>query len=274
MKQFSVAFFVLLLACKNNNNHFESRNLRFPNGGLQYIMPATQLDSINFCLPLKDSFSNSANINTYHFLTAFNEPNLSLKGRDEPIFRLILEGFGWEPLIVTFNPDRIIIKIADKGLIWPDDNYNQLNELEVLHLRILERNLDISIFRISSDERRLFDSLTRLNPMLNDLAYYLRLYQKMIAKDPFTYKTIVRILTAEQYKSIIDSINASGYWQVGHFHRLPVGAFDGAGFYLEANTRMQYQFVQQEVGFGTTRFSELCSYLLEVAGLSDKYNLE
>jgi hypothetical protein len=240
-----------------------------------YSTPLTLLDSINFCLPLKDCFSNTATTNTYHFLKAFDEPNLSLKGGEESIFRLMLGGFGWKPLIITLIQDRIIVKIADKGLIWPDDNYSQLSDLEALHYRILETNLHFSSVRITKNEQQLFDSMTRMNPMLNDFAYYNRLYEKMISKDPFRYKTIVRIISTEEYQTIIDSINASGYWKMTNVNHMPEVATDGAGFVLEAHLRERYQFVQQDVGcYGTGKFTRLCTYLLKVARLDNTYKLE
>jgi hypothetical protein len=107
--------------------------------------------------------------------------------------------------------------------------------------------------------------------------YYDLLYGKATVKgSPFKYKTVVHYIDEKKYHNIIDSINLSGFWQMPHcLTMINFVAMDGAGFYLEANTKQQYQFVQKDVETNdTTKFTRLCKYLLQDARLERQYKID
>ena len=272
---FVLAFIAIFLAC--NQNDAEKDDIEFPSGGVNYISPVTQIDSINYSLPLKDSFSSLAIKNTFDFFAAFDEPNLSIEGQDEPVFRFVLDGMGYKPLIINFRRQKIISKIAESGLIYQETDRDLLNEVESLHYRIVGRNLGFFFGKVSETEQRLFDSLTNSNPRLKDMHYFDLLRKKATVKGPsFRYKTIVQNINGKEYHNLIDSISHSGFWQMGHNQTMiRYAAMDGAGFYLEANTKQQYQFVQKDVETNdTTKFTRLCKYLLQVARLERQYKID
>jgi len=265
---------IIFAACKEAPTEF----FYISDGGLNYINPITPLDSINYCLPLKDSFSRGTIKYTYDFYRAFDEPNLSHNGKENPIFRFTLDGFGEKPTIITFTQQKIICKIYESGLIYPDTDPDRLTEIERLHLKVLEWNLGFTYGKIAKANKQLFDSMTKSNPLLKDRNYYNTLHRKIVIKgNPFNYRTIVKIMEPGSFWPIIQNINESGYWNMKHDQSMNKSwgaAMDGAGFGLEANYKKQYQFVYKEMEANdTTNFTRLCKYLLEVAGVSNKYHL-
>ena len=73
-----------------------------------------------------------------------------------------------------------------------------------------------------------------------------KLIEKIFYKkstDTFSYSTNIIPITKKEYNTIVDSINASGYWKLPPYLPEVRDVMDGDGYSLEANAYGKYNFV-------------------------------
>jgi hypothetical protein len=205
----------------------------------------------------------------YRILTAFNEPNISVRPSEKPIFRLIYEDIT-RCFIVTLNTDKIIVKYGNLVNYMKYDD-SVLTNLENLHFGILNLNFPIiknNKKNKSAERQHRLDSLIKIYPILLDAKYYRFLLDKyyVLNKKPFAYVENKIPISRFQYSKLVNLINASGYWKLPIYNHCSNPPTDGFGFTLEANTRTKYNFVESgECLDGSTYFTKACQELIKYA---------
>ncbi|MES1219997.1 MAG: hypothetical protein ABUT20_31130, partial [Bacteroidota bacterium] len=170
----------------------------------------------------KDSFR--AAYDDLEFYKHFNEPNISLRPAGKSIFRFIHAGYGsdYPANMIILTENEIIIKEGLKGDAIPywintkklsEKEYSDLNYF-CLYFPFTKREKSYSV-----GKNNFLDSLITANPKLLQSEYYKLLMDKAksIIDKPFYYKTYRISISANQFKTLVDSINTSGYW---NFHMI------------------------------------------------------
>jgi hypothetical protein len=81
-------------------------------------------------------------------------------------------------------------------------------------------------------------------------------------------------LTKEQYSSLIQQINLSGFWAMPYRVECEDPAMDSDGFTLEANTKKKYKIVSVGGCPGdTTKFTKACQKLIDFAKMDKEMHL-
>jgi hypothetical protein len=226
-------------------------------GGYPYPDHIANRDSNLYFYPVKDrqsmrdSFYDSY---MYLFFKGMDEPNMSLKPTSTPTYRFVYEGYANpNDYIITLSEKEIVVKKlskvdSDRQIIYPDTN--RLTPQERFFVKILDEDFPINKPNPHHlRHRRKLDSVDRLYPQLLDPSYYNSLMEKegLLTYRHFQY-TLKKIpITPETYKSLVKTIDTSGYWQFPP--KLPpenhiIDVFDAAGFILEANSSQKYNMVE------------------------------
>ena len=126
-----------------------------------------------------------------------------------------------------------------------------------------------------AQRKRSYDSTLANTPQLLDPRYYDYLLRKaaVIRKEKFNVSTKRIKISKEEFKKIVDSINASGYWQMSYPAEY-CGAMDANTFTLEANNGKKYNAVSTEQCFNeNAKYSQACNDLMKIAkvNLADFY---
>jgi len=181
----------------------------YPQGGYNY--PKTVEDSNDYTYPIKDSFPPRKHpIDPYKFLMPFfDEPNISLAPKPNPVFRLFLFG-SHSPAVITLIKDSIIIKkshdefwLRDTSILTPD---------EKIQLRLLSRKSSYRyITERAAKSTKFKDSLLKLYPRLFDEGYRDTLYKKdrdnPIRNMSFHYTVTRKQITHIEYYELVNLIN-------------------------------------------------------------------
>ena len=251
---------------------------KYPEGGFDYPKNVSNNDTNFYYYPLKniepkrDAFQDTY---TYLFYQTFDEPNLSIKPQQKEVFRLTYGGALGESVIITFTEDGIIVKKGSPRNIYSEDT-SQLTGIEKFHLNILNRRFPIDTSGKNPFVKHYLDSLTKLYPQLLQPTYYHKLYDKTIVRngEKFTYPVTKISLTKQQYDSLIQQINSSGFWAMPYRIECRDPAMDGYSFTLEANTKEKYKIVT--VGGcsdDTTKFTKACQKLIDLAKMDKEIQL-
>jgi hypothetical protein len=103
-----------------------------------------------------------------------------------------------------------------------------------------------------------------------------KLYEKTIVRstEKFTYSVTKVSLTKQQYYSLIQQINSSGFWTMPYRIECPDPGMDGYVFTLEANTKEKYKIVSVEgCSDDTTKFTKACQKLIDLAKMDKEIQL-
>jgi hypothetical protein len=242
-----------------------------------YKVPRTKLDSINYMLPVDDIPMDSVSVgNSRIFMEAFDESNISLKGADTPIIRLVVSVRHKKSMIIRITGDRLIRKVYQSGAYYPELNLELLTEQEKKDFNSLEYNLGLKSRVLPEHFKRWYDSVTAVNPTLKSQSYYDELVQKATVSDKLKYKTDTFVITRSTLNDLYRKIKASGCLQLPPFDSTPCfDSHDNGGFYLEVNSPQKYSIVQQTYGCKKRAgFAELYTYLVALAKLKDEYSLD
>jgi hypothetical protein len=251
--------------------------IKFPDtGGYNYPNKIDNRDTDFLCYPLIDSFSRKDSFETAlygkYVLSAFHEPNLSLKAAEQPIFRLVYESW-YKQTIISLTQTKITIKEVKTGLAFPiEDDTSKLSSMERYHYSILKWNFPLentTKIRFPS----FYDSITQVYPELLDPAYFKFLLEKVKIeeREAFEYSTKVIPISKQKFVYLINLINSSGFWTMPYHIRCKYMDTDAAGFILEANTSKKYKVVFAiDCGDDRSKFKIACQELIKSAELDKK----
>jgi len=221
-----------------------------------------------------DSFKDALE---YYFYQTYDEPNLSIRPQPSPVFRLSYSGRGNTMVILT--PTELTVKKSPATAISKyiyDSSRLDATELKLLNLLNNNYPLDHVDAKLHPGKRHYLDSMASLYPRLRDPAYYMYLYQKLIVLNPNPghYTTIKKSISRDEYESLVNLINASGYWQLPYRHACTEMIADGDWLALEANTPEKYNLVAGPVCPGdTNNYYKACQALVNFANLDKKIKL-
>jgi len=270
------AICIFLPSCRSGSS--------FPPGGHPYPKQIIDSDMTSYIYPLKDSLSKLDSFNHIWdgmLFQDFDEPNLSLRPLKTTEFRLFQPGFRqYDGLIISLTPTMITVK---RQSAWHHRFTTDTNKLSPLERRLIEfmgRNYG----KPRPDSIRwplwyhYIDSMEILYPQLRDPAWYLKTVKKEMIHDT-AFKpcgSITREITSNEYQLFVDSLNASGYWNMPYERECHEGlAIDGPYYFsLEANTPNQYNFViGNPCPNDTNLFYKACQHLARLAGLEKEINV-
>ncbi len=264
MNYLRILLVVLLLSCRSGFD--------YPEGGYNYPINLTGNDTNYYSYPLLAISPKSDRFSGYFqhlFYQPFEEPNLSIRPLAKETFRLTYsQGMG-ETIILSFNEEEITIKKVIPGGLYDQDT-SKLTKLESAHFRILERWFPFETKGNIPGLKKHLDSLSLLYPELLDVNYFLMLYDKVKVrnKEKFIYQSKKNAITKKAFSSIVEQINASGYWQLPYIVECEPTSTHGPNFTLEANTFKKYQIVNRGVCRGhESGFLDLCQKIIAFAGL-------
>jgi len=256
----------------------------FPTGGYLYPKSISEKDTGFYLYPLKDILSKLDSFNhiwdNYEFQN-LGEPNLSLRPLKAPEFRLFQPGYREsDDLIILLTPTTLTVKRQSAFHHRFITDTNRLSQLE--------RNLMWFMYyhygkpRPDSLKRPLYyhfvDSMERRYPQLKDPKFYVQIAEKARVSDTAfrPCRSATRNITPYEYQSFVDSLNASGYWQMPYKRECNEGlAIDGPYYFsLEANTPERYNFVNgNPCPNDTNLFYKACQHLARLAGLKKEINI-
>ena len=259
---------MFLLSCNSG--------IKYPEGGFDYPKSIAGKDTNYYRYPIVDFTKNDRFAEYFErfFYMQFEEPNLSIKPLIKETFRLIYTNESGETVFLNFNEDKIIIKKGFPGGMYGEDT-TKLNKLENFHLNLFHRGWFPlhETEKLSPAFKKHLDSLSLLYPELLDVDYFIRLYEKVTVRNnkKFVYKMKKIAITKKVFSSIVEQINASGYWQQPHHIENDEISADGTSTTLEANTFRKYNIVNRSGNPGNgDDFLKLCQKIIVFACLDKK----
>lgn len=276
MKAFSIIFLIWIFGCNSDGKY---PTIVYPEGGYDLPKHVEDKDTSFFCYPIKSLESSRDSMNDsfwgHKLLSAYNEPNISIRPLKKPIFRFSYEPSTSPAYIITLTEGSIIIKKGSRTNYLNVDR-TKLTELENLHYDILENNYPIIKNNKEGKKRyrqHYLDSVIKVYPQLLDPAYFPSLLNKTIIPNetPFTYTTRKISISRFDYNKLVDLINTSGYWKLPINNRCGNPPNDGFSFTLEANNGEKYNIVKSGSCLDeSTNFTKACQELLKYARVADE----
>ncbi len=254
------------------------RNFKYPEGGFDYPDNVSNADTnyyyyaIKDILPKRDAFRYAY---AYLFFQPFDEPNLSIKPQKKETFRLTYFATMDSCVVITLTENQIIVKKGSPNILYGEDT-SRLTNMEKFHLNLLEKRFPIDTIGKTPFVKQYLDSLTKLYPQLLDARYYHKLYDKRISStgEVFTYSITKLNLTKQQYSSLVQEINSSGFWSMEYNVECENQPMDAYGFTLEANTKKKYKIVTAGAcPDDTTKFTKACQKIIDFAKLDKEIKL-
>jgi hypothetical protein len=272
MKLITIVFLLLLYGCDSK--------VKYPDGGYEYPKNVSVKDSNLYFYPIKDVESKKYAFGDYYSYLLyqwFEEPNLSIKPFAYDIFRITYEDAFGDRKIIILRDGLLTVKEGNTDGLYEDGTI-QLDSIEQLHLRLLDRFFPIEEIDRKSKYRKYLDSMTNAFPALLDPGYYHKLYEKSFIKTTkkFKYKTSNVALSGKEYASLIKELNESGFWTLPYVLECAqqYDIADGDLFTFEANTQHKYQFVRvYGCPNNETRFTILCQKIIHLAKLDREVDL-
>jgi hypothetical protein len=270
MRYFLIILTLLFFSCQTQT--------KYPEGGYSYPKNISNADTNFYYYPLKDiepirdAFQDAY---AYLFYQPFDEPNLSIKPQPKETFRLTYSTAFGSSVIITLTEDQIIVKKGSPYIIYDEDT-SHLTDIEKFHFKLLKRRFPIDTIGRNSFVKHYLDSLIKQYPQLLDPTYYHKLYDKTIARNgkKFAYPVTKINLTKQQYSSLIQQINSSGFWTMNYRVDCEYPPMDGYGFTLEANTKKKYKIVSAgSCSDDTTKFTKACQQLIDFAKMNNEIRL-
>jgi hypothetical protein len=111
---------------------------------------------------------------------------------------------------------------------------------------------------------------------LLDPAYYHKLIEKTIAynDEKFSFETTKYPISKEQYRSLVEGINTSGFWSLPYHIDCAASIADGVEFTFEANTKKKYKVVWVfSCPNDTSNFHKACQKIVEAAKMDKEVQL-
>lgn len=263
-----------VLSCKTHKV-----NIDYPKGGYDFPVSVDTSFSNYYYYPIKDLESRRDSFwdgVMYKFYHAFNEPNLSLKPAEKPVFRFEYSGWRQKPVIILLTEGYIIVKEGKTEDVYIETS-SKFSDIEKWQYGLVTHlYLPIDSDHFSPRRKRFIDSAINLYPQLLDTKYYRYLFEK--ATDTayqFTYSTVIKAISNSEYEYLVNKINSSGYWNLPPVVKCKEAIADGGGFILEANTVKKYNVVkvQQVCPNDSSKFILACQELIKYARMDKQINL-
>ncbi|WP_336516553.1 hypothetical protein [Pollutibacter soli] len=274
MREIVVILSLSLFSCSNST---QNSPITFPDVGYLFVKQPDPKDSSFPFYPTRhlESIRDSTYDAFYltKLLDVFDEGNISLRGQEKPILRVIIQPSVASPIqIIRFTEGEVVVKKGNR-VDYLKLNTKNLSPIEEQHFQIFNGGVPLSrrIRESNSVGKRFWDSIIKVYPQLMEDEYYEYIMDK--AFDPlegsFTYSTRSIPFKRKQFKEMVDSLNSSGYWQ------LPIALgcrnmpTDGDLFIVESNSGSRYGVVK----FSTcndkpTKLKKTIEKLLTYAGVS------
>jgi hypothetical protein len=291
MKLLVILFSFFLVSCKDQ----AGLNIEYPPGGYDFSKNNTDKDA--YCFPPAGKISRRDSFHVAHedayFFQLFEEPDISLEPARKTIFRLAYSD-RFDSYIISLNENEIIVKDG-KGRDWLELDYSQLTESEKIHYDILRTDYPIdektsfeknppppppppyeNLIESTTQRRRVWDSIKKVNPELLKNEYYDYLLKKAASntKDTFSYSTRHIKIDNDQFLKFITLLNQSDYWKMNYYCYCTT-VTDPYRYSLETNTGKKYNYV----GFwgpgetDTTKFHKACQELIQMAKVDNRIRL-
>ncbi len=244
---------------------------QYPEGGYLYPKNVTDKNRILYNYHIRDSMTPLEKWRddyTYIYYGAFNEPNLSIRPLPKETFRFVFSDAFEYSVMITFNRDSMIVKKGNPTVLYENDT-TRLSAIENLHLRILNRRFPIDTTGKKPHVKRYLDSMVKLYPQLLDPAYYHKIFDKyrVSTGEKFTPVITRMPLSKQQYTSLIQEINSSGFWSLPWRIDCKAAMADGYGFHLEANTKTKYKVVYvMGCPDDSSKFTKACQKIIDATG--------
>lgn len=261
---------VYVLSCNSSDKSLD--------GGYSYPKNISLKDTILYFYPLKNIETKKRAFGDYYihrFYERFQEPNLSLRAFKKATYRLTYSDAFGDNVIIVLSDNVLTIKKGNTSGLYTDGT-SQLNPVEQLHLRILNRHYPIDEMAQSEKFKNYYDSLVRANPNLLDPAYYHAIYEKSFVSTnkEFTFSTTSVPLSKQQCDTLLKEINISGFWTLPYFIECNHAIADGFQFTLEANTENKYQVVTvNSCPNNVTKFAQVCQKIIKLANVDKTIDL-
>jgi hypothetical protein len=262
MKFVAFISLILIFSCK--------QIITYPVGGYDYPKSISGNDTNFYDYPIrnflskKDSFQHSF---SYLFFQPFDEPNLSLRPLAIETFRLTYSTAFGESVIISLQNGEMIIKEGTPAELYETDT-SALTQIENYLLRLLNRRYPIDTAGKQPAQKKYLDSMVKLYPQLLDPSYYYNLYKKSYIQktEKFDYTVRKVKLKENQFNSLIEEINSSGFWKLPYKIECSDYPADGDGFTIEANTQNKYQTVSINSCSSTEiKFKNICQKIFGLA---------
>lgn len=277
---FAILLFIIFLSCNETDNKLCTPDTSRWKNAFAYPDHKNRSDTDIFSYPIKDYLSLQDSLVHVNYGTAyfqkFNEPNFSLRFFGIETFRFYYHTNEGYPINISFNNKEITIKTGKKGLVEQVLNYDKLDSLERKQLRFFERFTFANKENFSVERKKYYDSFTMIHPELLSTKFYRSLFNKAIDNDSlrFEYSTTIIKLTPKDYCQLIDSLDASDFWNLPWRINYPEGINDGGGYTFEAHTKNKYKLVIcYGMPINTLGLTHFCQYLVNAAALHEKVNL-
>jgi hypothetical protein len=267
MKYLFIAFFLILVSCKNEP-------IIFPDGGYAFINTDTIKDKTFPSFPIRDLMNTKDSMNAvfeeFYVYRNFKMPNISLKAAKKEIFILSISS-GFNPYYFFTLTDRKIIAKKCEFKKRAVKVENELTELEEFQLEYLKTNFPLQRgkreFPMKEKWKHFADSLLKLYPEMGDVNYYKYLFYKAYPNNnEYFIKTEIIPLSNETYKNLITKINKSGYWRMPLHIDCANAPTDGIGFSLEANNGKKYNWVSSgDCMDSPSDFKKACQEIINYA---------
>ncbi len=270
-----------LFACKDlHKGNDYLYDLSTAKDAFDYPNLSNKTDTDIYVYQLKDTLNRRDSfLYVYYgsnYLKQFNEENLSLRPSALETFRFSYTPFGRKPINITFDKDKITVKLWKSGSLDRIYNYSKLDSLEFIKFRFLERYFFRSRESLSDRSAKYCDSMFQKYPELRSIKYYKQLMDKFTDSDSlkFIYTTLTIPLSKNQYSSIIDSLKNSNFnnlpWSLSSVDMVP----DGGGYTFEANTKTKFKFfVCYYLPIDSLPMTKFCRYLLKLSRVDKETKL-
>lgn len=269
--RYLIPLFLLFIVCCRESP-------TYPHGGYDYPKDISAKDTnlyyhqLQGLIPERVAFYDTY---LYLFYQSYNEPNLSIRPQRKETFRITYRTAFHDAVIISFNEDSLTVK-KNNGTYRYKTDTTGLTDIEKVHLDLLDRWYPIDTLTYKPWLKQYFDSLVKLYPQLLDRAYYHKLIEKTIAynDEKFSFETTQYPLTKEQYKSLVEGINTSGFWSLPYQINCKALLADGVEFTFEANTKKKYKVVSvTSCPNDTSNFHKACQKIVEAAKMDKEVQL-
>jgi hypothetical protein len=270
MKFLIPIFCILCISCTSE--------IKYPEGGFEYPKNVADKDTNWFFYPIKDSIPKLDSIYqsyAYKYYQGYDEPNLSINTLQNETFRLTYLPARGKEFIITVTEKTITIKEGNFAIRRNEDS-THISSIEKLHYDILKLYFPIDdTTGKRPNTKEYLDSMSKRYPELLNADYFRNLYEKILIEnnEKSNYVLTKISISKEQFNSLIQQINKSGYWALPY--QLPCNdpPFDGHGYFFEANTKKKYNIVSRGSCDQNNQLDSACQKLIQLAGVGEQINL-
>ena len=243
-----VSVIFLVASCNSKSDNLSA--FVFPSGGFSYPEFVSIQDSAFYIYQYKDSLSpldslDAANFGE-HFLSSFDEPNLSIQPGETVVFRFTYQDNSRYPIIINVTPTKIVVKEGKSGWLYPGFDIEKLTIDEKEKLICYEWYLRTGHKKMNNPLLKPYlDSLFDRYPKMGSVEAFVALRKKAEIPKPskFDYKKSIVHISERQFEELALEISNSGFWRMAKDEWCKNVPMDYTSLTLEVNTPKQYKIV-------------------------------